>query len=116
MQILIDRIRLHSPACRAAFIEWVREVDYAACRDLPSVLRFEVVEVVEVRGDAEGGEGAGGGDCDFFEIIHVSSWCDFERDMQSPLFHGLRARFEQLAAVVGQLAGEPIPPGYVRHA
>ena len=90
MLIIIDHIRLKQPDLRAAFVKWVREVDYAACRDLPSVLRFE---------------------------MHlVSSREAFERDMKLPLFGSLQARFSEMASVVRQIAGAPVPPGYVRHA
>lgn len=103
MQILIDRIRLGDPSYREEFIAWVRDVDYAACRDLPSVLRFHVYEAAE------------GADCDFFEIVHVSSLADFERDMQLPLFRSLQERFGRMATVASQLAGMPVPPGFERN-
>lgn len=104
MLTIIDHIRLKHPDHRAAFVKWVREVDYAACRDLPSVLRFEMHEA------------AGNAEFDFFEIILVSSREAFERDMKLPLFDRLQARFSEMASVVRQIAGAPVPPGYVRRA
>lgn len=102
MPVIVDKIRLHDPKHEEDFVRWVTEVDYATCPDLPSVLRFEVVRA---------GPGAG---CDFFEIIHVESQAAFERDMQTPAFAGLVARFTEMASVVETLSGEGIAPGYAR--
>jgi hypothetical protein len=102
MVIIIDKIRLLDPKHEADFVRWVQEVDYATCPDLPSVLRFEVMRA---------GEGAG---CDFVEIIHVESQAAFERDMQTPAFAGLVARFSQMASVTETITSVLLPPGYVR--
>lgn len=102
--LIIDKIRLHDPLHEADFLRWVTEVDYASCPDLPSVQRFEVVRA------------APGAGFDFFEIIHVESMDAFERDMQSPVFAALVARFTQMASVVESFHGAAVPPGFVRHA
>lgn len=104
MIVIIDKIRLLDPAHEAAFVQWVQEVDYATCIDLPSVRRFEVV-----RADP-------GADFDFFEIIHVESHAAFERDMQGAAFASLVARFSQMASVVETFSGPALPPGFVRGA
>lgn len=103
MHIIIDKIRLRGPAHDAAFVQWVQEVDYAACAHLPSVQRFQVV-----RADP-------GADCDFFEIVHVSSLVAFEADMQTPVFQGLVRRFTEMAEVTGSFSGPLLPPGFARH-
>jgi len=104
MTVLIDRIRLKSADQREPFIRWVREVDYAACQDLPSVQRFRVFE-------CPGGDGL-----DFFEIVEVSSLSDFEADTRSALFHGLHARFVEMAELGDQFAGQLLEPGFERRS
>lgn len=49
---------------------------------------------------------------EYFEIIVIHSEAEFDRDMRSPVFQGLEHAFEELAAVVDDLAGERIEPGY----
>ncbi|CAG1019430.1 hypothetical protein BURC_04311 [Burkholderiaceae bacterium] len=104
MPVIIDKIRLHDAKHEEAFVRWVRDTDYATCPDLPSVQRFEVVRA------------APGAGCDFFEIIHVESQAAFERDMKTPAFAALVARFSEMASVTETIAGDGIPPGYQRHA
>lgn len=100
MDIIVHRIRLHDGADPARFEAWVRDVDYATCPELPSVLAFSVQ-----RADA-------GASFDFFEIIQVTSREEFERDMGTPAFAGLVADFEQMASVVEEFAGSRVEPGY----
>lgn len=102
MVIIIDHIRLLDARHEQAFVRWVQEVDYATCRDLPSVQRFQVVRAAP---DA---------DCDFFEIIQVESQAAFERDMQTPAFAALVARFSQMARVTKTFVGSAVPPGFAR--
>ncbi|MDT8997727.1 hypothetical protein RQP53_00395 [Paucibacter sp. APW11] len=104
MDIIIDKIRLHAPEHAEAFIQWVQQVDYASCPDLPSVLRFDVVRAAPESG------------CDFFEIIQVESLAAFQRDMQTPVFARLVARFSELASVTESFSGAALPPGFQRHA
>lgn len=103
MVVIIDKIRLHDPRYEEEFVRWVREVDYAACTDLPSVLRFEVVRAEK------------DSDCDFFEIIHVESRTAFGRDMATPTFAALVERFSKMASVCETFTGTGVPPGYLRH-
>jgi REDY-like protein HapK len=100
MDIIVHRIRLHDGADPARFEAWVRDVDYATCPELPSVLAFSVQ-----RADA-------GASFDFFEIIQVTSREEFERDMGTQAFAGLVADFEQMASVVEEFAGSRVEPGY----
>ncbi|MBI3898687.1 MAG: RedY protein [Gammaproteobacteria bacterium] len=100
MLIVIDKIKLKDTACADEFVKWVKEVDYAACHNLPSVMGFHMQRVER------------GGDCDFLEIVQISSWSDFEKDMRTPLFQSLVARFSQMADVSEQIICDPIPPGY----
>lgn len=99
MTVIIDKIVLKDASYRDDFIDWVKNVDYVACNDLPSVNRFMVHEVSS-------------DDCDFLEIVHVSSMSEFERDMQTPVFQSLVERFSQMADVSGQSVCEAIEPGY----
>ncbi len=103
MMVIIDKIRLHDPSHEQEFVRWVQEVDYATCADLPSVQRFEVVRAPP------------GGDCDFLEIIHVQSQAAFERDMGTPAFAALVARFTQMASVTDTVRAVLVPPGYARN-
>lgn len=102
MDIIFDKIRLRGPEHVQAFEEWVREVDYASCRELPSVLRFQMVRA------------APGADCDYFEIVHVRSIAAFEADMRTPTFQGLVQAFTQLAEVTASFSGSLLPPGFER--
>lgn len=103
MHLIIDKICLHDAQHRAAFEQWVRDVDYAACHQLPSVQRFQVVRVTDA------------GDCDYFEVVQVSSMNAFEADMQTPVFRALVARFTEMAEVTASFNGTLIPPGFARH-
>ncbi|MFJ9538348.1 RedY protein [Streptomyces sp. NPDC101225] len=101
MAIIVHRIRLHDGVPPERFEKWVRDVDYAACPELPSVLAFGVQRVV----DAAGGPG-------YFEIIEVTGREEFERDMESTRFQQLVAQFDQMAKVVDEVTGERIGDGY----
>lgn len=102
MVTVIDKITLKHKSYADDFIQWVTEVDYLACHDLPSVQAFQVHRVKSR------------GDCDFLEIVQVSSWEAFEQDMQRPLFRSLVERFSQMADVSEQTICDPIAPGYRR--
>jgi hypothetical protein len=110
MAIIAHRIRLHDGVEPARFEAWVRDVDYATCPELPSVVAFSVHRVLE-GADAENGVAAGG-PIHFFEIIEVSSREAFERDMQTEPFHRLVTDFDEMASVVDEVAGERVEPGY----
>lgn len=99
---IIDKIQLLDPRHEAAFLQWVKEVDYATCQERRSVQRFQVVRA------------APGAGCDFFEIVEVESQAAFERDMATPVFAALVARFSQMARVSETFAGELVPPGFQR--
>lgn len=107
MAIIVHHIRLHDGVAPERFEKWVREVDYAACPDLPSLLAFGVQRVVDTAPGAPGAEGPG-----YFEIIEVSSREEFERDMKSSRFQQLVAQFDEMAKVVGEVTGERIGDGY----
>lgn len=102
MDVIIHRIRLHQGVDPARFESWVRNVDYATCPRLPSVTRFSVQRA------------ATGASAPFhyFEIIEVTAREDFERDAGTPTFQRLVDDFERMAAVVDELAGERVEPGY----
>ncbi|QDQ25954.1 RedY protein [Chitinimonas arctica] len=102
MLTIIDKIKLKDASHEDDFVKWVKEVDYLACRELPSVETFCVHKVMRE------------GDCDFIEIITVTSLADFEKDMRSAPFAALVERFTQMADVSEQLICDPIPPGYRR--
>lgn len=100
MDVIVHRIRLNPGVDPARFEAWVREVDYATCPELPSVTAFSVQRAEAAAPFL------------FFEVIHVTSREDFERDMKSAAFGRLVADFEQLASVVEELSGERVEPGY----
>ncbi len=100
MITLLDKIKLKDIKYRIDFIKWVKEVDYVACHKLPSVQKFVVHQVNT-------------SDCDFIEIVHVSSMQAFEEDMQTPVFTSLVSDFSEMAEVTEQIVCEEIPPGYV---
>ncbi|MBH1931595.1 RedY [Serratia rubidaea] len=102
MHTIVHKIRLKDIAQRAAFREWVETVDYPACCRLDAVHAFEVVEVSR-EADAP---------FHFIEIIHISAMDAFEREMRTPLFQSLVTRFDQMAEVVTEIAGERIGDGY----
>ncbi|MGC9540707.1 RedY protein [Streptomyces sp. UG1] len=101
MTIIIHRIRLHDGVDAERFEKWVREVDYATCPELPSVLAFGVQRVVAVSPPLH-----------YFEIIEVTSREEFERDMESPQFQRLVEDFGQMAKVLDEVTGERIGDGY----
>ncbi|RKS79665.1 REDY-like protein HapK [Actinomadura pelletieri DSM 43383] len=102
MEIIVHAIRLHPGTDPAEFEAWVRNVDYATCPELPSVLAFDVLRV--------SGEDAGR----YAEVIRVSSVPEFERDMRTEAFQRLVADFSKMAAVIDETAGERLEPGYAR--
>ncbi|MCX4911597.1 RedY protein [Streptomyces sp. NBC_00878] len=111
MAIIVHRIRLHDGVEPARFETWVRDVDYATCPELPSVVSFSVQRVVEEsRGDA--GPTVGGESCHFFEIIEVTSREAFEQDMRTVQFQGLVTEFDKMAKVVDETVGERVGTGY----
>jgi REDY-like protein HapK len=99
MHTLIHRIRLRDGVDPARFEAWVREVDYRSCPQLPSVRAFSIHRVAAQEGE-------------YFEVIDIESHEAFERDMRSAAFRRLEAGFGELAAVVDDLAGERLEPGY----
>lgn len=99
MKLIIDKIKLLDPSHKAAFEQWVVEIDYFACHDLPSVLRFGVYAV-------EGSE------TEYLETVYVSSMEAFEQDMHSDLFKSLVSRFTQLAEVTETQVCDLLLPGY----
>ncbi|WP_432192753.1 RedY protein [Streptomyces sp. bgisy027] len=114
MTIIIHRIRLHDGVEADRFEKWVREVDYATCPELPSVLAFGVQRVAAASPGPSVGAGPAGtdGPLHYFEIIEVTSREEFEQDMESSQFQRLVADFGQLAEVVEEVTGERIGDGY----
>lgn len=102
MDVIIHTIRLQPGVDPTQFETWVREVDYASCPQLPSVVTFDVHRVTADPSAA----------VHFVEIIGVRDRKSFAQDMETAVFHGLATDFERLATVVGELAGERIEPGY----
>lgn len=102
MKTIVHKIRLKDSVDREQFERWVREFDYAACPDLPSVSFFGVHAVSN---PAQAG-------CHYFEVIGIENHRDFEADMKTPLFGSLVARFSQMADVVDEVEGELVEPGY----
>lgn len=99
MTALVHRIQLRPGVPAERFESWVREVDYASCPLLPSVLAFSVHRVAGRPGE-------------YFEVITVDSLASFERDVAGPVFADLERGFAELATVLDELAGETIAPGY----
>lgn len=108
MTTIVHRIQLHDGVDPERFEQWVRDVDYAACPELPSVLAFGVQRVVERSAEPS----AGGKATDYFEIIEVTSREEFERDMESARFQRLVTAFDQMAKVVDEAIGERVGDGY----
>jgi hypothetical protein len=97
--VIIHRIQLLDGVAPERFEAWVRDVDYAACPELPSVLAFGVQRVADTPAS-------------YFEIIEVSSREEFARDMKSARFRRLESDFGHLAKVVEEVTGERIGDGY----
>jgi hypothetical protein len=104
MITIVHKIRLHRGASADAFEAWVREHDYATCPDLASLVAFQVHRVSRAP-DAP---------FHYFEVITITSREAFERDMATPAFAKLVARFETMASVTEELTGDAIPPGFRR--
>jgi hypothetical protein len=102
MKTIVHKIRLKEGATSEEFERWVREMDYGACPDLPSISFFGVHAVTN---PAEAGY-------HYFEVIGIESQNAFDADMKLPAFGSLVARFTQMAEVVDEIQGELIEPGY----
>ncbi|MEV0523438.1 RedY protein [Streptomyces sp. NPDC050439] len=102
MDIFAHQIRLHEDTAPARFEAWVKEHDYAACRELPSVLAFSVQRVSTEPAAP----------CHYFEVISVTSGEEFRSDMRTTTFQKLAATFDTMASVVGEVSGTRIEPGY----
>jgi hypothetical protein len=103
MDIVIHRIRLHPGVSADRFETWIREVDYAGCPQLPSVLSFSVQRAAP----------ATSASWQYFEVIAVSSLQEFEQDMRTSAFGRLAEGFGQLASVVDETTGKRVEPGYI---
>lgn len=104
MITIIHKIRLKPGIDGERFERWVREVDYAACPNIPSAHGFAVHRVSTAR-DAP---------YHYFEVIRIADAAAFERDMATPHFQRLVAYFDEMAEVVEEIRGDKIEPGYVR--
>jgi hypothetical protein len=102
VKTIVHRIKLKDGARPEDFERWVREADYAACPDLPSVRSFSVHRAT----------GAGAAGFHYFEIIAIDDQGAFDADMRTPLFGSLVARFSEMADVVDEIEGELLEPGY----
>ncbi|ASA54444.1 RedY [Vibrio gazogenes] len=102
MKTIVHKIRLKDIALYHEFRDWVIHTDYQACHQLDSVLAFDVIDVSQ-SADAQ---------FHLIEIIRVSGLEAFDRDMQTPVFQSLVARFEQMAEVIEEISGERIGNGY----
>lgn len=104
MITIVHKIRLKPGIDHERFERWVREVDYAACPDIPSAYAFAVHRAsTEPRAPFH-----------YFEVIRIADRDAFERDMATPLFQSLVTAFDQMADVVEEIAGDKIEPGYTR--
>jgi hypothetical protein len=102
MDTIVHLIRLHPDTDPAGFEDWVREIDYATCPELPSVLAFSVHRALAET------------PWHYYEVIQVTSIEDFERDMHLPAFKGLEEMFEKMATVTEEFSGRRLHPGYAR--
>lgn len=104
MITIVHKIRLKPGVDHERFERWVREVDYAACPDLPSAYGFAVHRAsTEPRAAYH-----------YFEVIKIADVAAFERDMATPLFQSLVTAFDQMAEVVEEITGTKLEPGYTR--
>jgi hypothetical protein len=104
MITIVHKIRLKPGIDHERFERWVREVDYAACPDLPSAYGFSVHRAsTEPRAAFH-----------YFEVIRIANLEAFERDMATPLFQSLVTVFDQMAEVVEEITGTKLEPGYCR--
>lgn len=99
--IVVHKIRLRPGVNPSHFEAWVRDRDYATCPELLSLKRFSVQRASSPSGGSH-----------YFEVIEVTSWEAFERDMQTPAFGRLVREFTELAEVVDETTGQLIEPGY----
>lgn len=104
MVTIVHKIRLKAGIDHERFERWVREVDYAACPEIPSAHGFAVHRAsTDPRAAYH-----------YFEVIRIVDLRAFERDMATPHFQRLVADFDQMAEVVEEIAGEKLEPGYTR--
>jgi hypothetical protein len=104
MITIVHKIRLKPGVDHERFERWVREVDYAACPDLPSAYGFSVHRAsTEPRAAFH-----------YFEVIRIANLEAFERDMATSLFQSLVTAFDQMAEVVEEITGTKLEPGYCR--
>ncbi|OEV02433.1 RedY protein [Streptomyces oceani] len=102
MDVVVHRIRLHESTDPARFEQWVRDVDYATCPDIPSIRAFGVHRVsTEAAAPFH-----------YFEVISLTSADEFARDMKTEAFRGLEAEFDSMASVIDEVAGTRVEPGY----
>ena len=104
MITIVHKIRLKPGIDSERFERWVREVDYAACPDIPSALGFAVHRAST----------APGAPFHYFEVIRIADAAAFDRDMATPMFQRLVADFDQMAEVVEEITGDKLEPGYER--
>lgn len=104
MDVIVHHVSLREDGDADDFEKWVRRTDYAACRELPSVISFSVQKVTK----GFGGEPR----VRYFEVITVTNRAEFEQDMKSETFRRLAGEFDVMAEVVGEWWGERIEPGY----
>ncbi|KUL55610.1 RedY protein [Streptomyces sp. NRRL S-1521] len=102
MEYIVHRIKLRPGVDPQRFESWVRDVDYATCAVLPSVVTFSVQRAST---DPEA-------PFHYFEIIGVRDRDAFARDMKLDAFQGLEEVFGTMAVVVDEIAGTRVGPGY----
>lgn len=102
MHVIVHRIRLHEGIDPVRFETWVRESDYRAAPELPSLISFAVYRAAV---DANAA-------FHYFEVISVTGPEEFERDMKTEVFQSLVAAFDTMASVVDEISGDRIEPGY----
>jgi hypothetical protein len=103
MEIIIHKIRLFDVGQASAFESWVQNTDYAACINLPSIVRFDVHQVAV----------APSAPYHYIEVIKITSRAEFKADMQTPIFAGLEQKFSRMATVTEEIAGTQLGAGYV---
>jgi hypothetical protein len=104
MITIVHKIRLKPGIDHERFERWVREVDYAACPEIPSAYGFAVHRAATDPRAAY----------HYFEVIRIADAAAFERDMATPHFQRLVADFDQMAEVVEEISGDKLEPGYTR--
>ena len=102
MECIVHRIKLNDGVPPERFETWVREVDYATCPQLPSVLSFSVQRVSTDPAAP----------VHYFEVIQITDGKAFEADMAQEVFQGLEKDFHTMASVVDEVSGERVGAGY----